>query len=280
MITKVPEYHLSCERSRIVSAFHEIGVVKILNAVDPAALEITVDAAQAVVAGNYLTGLLPDKIKKQSTKPGGVQSFHSACNVWKSNPIFLRCLKESGIARLVAELSNWNGCALNQDTLFAVLPNGGPTAFHRDNDYQDWHNSPAGVVTVWLALSQVKSNSGGLVYVPASHNMPENLGRTEIEFVGSQNPLAHLMLKWSEKKVSALQFVTPTLEPGDVLIHHGLIIHGTGVNKSTEKRITYSAHLMCEQAEFTDTVNPVFSKFRLGRSTTMHEAFFPKLIES
>lgn len=278
--TIIPEYEFPLESSEIAASFHETGVIKIRSAVDSATIENMVSATRRIIAGEYATGLVPDKVKKQTAGSVNENLFHSACNVWKSNPVFLQGLKQAGIGELVAKLSGWTGCSLNQDTIFAVPPKGGPTAFHRDNDYQDWHNSPSGVVTVWMALSQVVCNSGGLVYALKSHNVNKKLGRTEIEFVGSQDPLEHLMLQWSEEKVRSMQFVTPTLEPGDVLIHHGLIIHGTGVNESTASRIAYSAHLMCEQARFTDDVNPVFSKFRLGTSTTMHEAFFPRISQT
>ena len=55
----------------------------------------------------------------------------------------------------------------------------GPTTYHQDNPYQDWHTSN-GVITAIIAL-KVK-NMGGLVFIPKSHIWRSDTNRLSTDF--------------------------------------------------------------------------------------------------
>ena len=164
--------------------------------------------------------------------------------------------------------------------MFNVLPRShGTTSFHQDNAYQNWHTSRGGIVTAWIALSVIDSASGGIEYLLGSHLVNSPLKRLTGNFIGSKDePYAELIKKfgtdWREKFI----LFRPELKPGDVVIHHGALWHGSSPNKSNSSRVSLSIHIMDGKAVFSKKdINPFFNRFKLDHTSQMHSSFFPEL---
>ncbi|MXX88266.1 MAG: phytanoyl-CoA dioxygenase family protein [Boseongicola sp. SB0677_bin_26] len=89
-----------------------------------------------------------------------------------------------------------------------------------------------GLVTAWLALSPATVASGCMDFVRGSHKQP--ILPHEDTFDAN-----NLLSRGQEVKVDiADEDKTPiTLEPGEMSLHHGLTIHGSGPNGSDDRRI-------------------------------------------
>ncbi|MDE0344273.1 MAG: phytanoyl-CoA dioxygenase family protein [Boseongicola sp.] len=89
-----------------------------------------------------------------------------------------------------------------------------------------------GLVTAWVALSPATVESGCMDFVRGSHRQP--ILPHEDTFDAN-----NLLSRGQEVKVDiADEDKTPiTLEPGEMSLHHGLTIHGSGPNGSDDRRI-------------------------------------------
>lgn len=89
-----------------------------------------------------------------------------------------------------------------------------------------------GMVTAWLALSEATPVSGCMDFVRASHKNP--ILPHEDSF--DEN---NLLSRGQEVKVDIDEAdkVPIVLAPGQMSLHHGLTIHGSGPNTSDERRI-------------------------------------------
>ena len=136
-----------------------------------------------------------------------------------------------------------------------------------------------GVVTAWIALSETKSNSGGIEYLLGSHKMNCDIRRLDGEFIVSKNnSYEELDKRFGSNWSTNYKLYRPDLSAGDVVFHHGLLWHGSCPNLSDQTRLSVSLHLMDGGAEFSGIdVNPVFNKFKLDGSNEMNSSFFPVL---
>lgn len=89
-----------------------------------------------------------------------------------------------------------------------------------------------GMVTAWLALSPATPASGCMDFVRASHKNPI----LPHEDTFDEN---NLLSRGQEVKVDIAEAdkTRIVLEPGQMSLHHGLTIHGSGPNTSADRRI-------------------------------------------
>lgn len=104
-----------------------------------------------------------------------------------------------------------------------------PAPLHQDNFL--WAIKNNNGITFWIALDKSNKNNGGLSYVKSSHKL--GLLKHENSFMpGTSQRISKKLAK--KKKFSNI--VTPSLKPGDMLIHHCLTVHGSNANKSLKSR--------------------------------------------
>jgi ectoine hydroxylase-related dioxygenase (phytanoyl-CoA dioxygenase family) len=103
-------------------------------------------------------------------------------------------------------------------------------AFHVDSAYFNIQGNQC--CTMWIPTDPVSVRNGGMVYLRGSHRA----GKTYAANVFlSQAPLPGSVgedLSDLEKNPQNYDLVAFDVEPGDVLVHHHLTIHGTGGNHS------------------------------------------------
>ncbi len=102
---------------------------------------------------------------------------------------------------------------------------------HQDLTY--WGlGETSGMVTAWLSLSPATPQSGCMNFVKASHKQPIQPHRDTFD----QN---NLLSRGQEIAVEVKdEDKTPIeIHPGQISLHHGLTIHGSGPNQSDDRRI-------------------------------------------
>jgi chlorinating enzyme len=103
-------------------------------------------------------------------------------------------------------------------------------SWHQDGTY--WGLHPLNVVTAWVALSESKPENGCMRVIPGTHKTPYLAQR---ETYAQDN-----MLSRGQEiavKVDETQAVDLILRPGEMSLHHVLIVHGSQANNSDFPRI-------------------------------------------
>jgi non-haem Fe2+, alpha-ketoglutarate-dependent halogenase len=118
------------------------------------------------------------------------------------------------------------------------------------------------MITVWLALTPSNLSSGCLQFVPGSHAMQLAHNDTFDE--------ANLLTRGQEVavKVDPGASRAAELSPGQISVHHPLIIHGSGRNQSQQSRVGFGMQFIPASAkplpDFVGTVALVRGSDRFG----------------
>ena len=103
-------------------------------------------------------------------------------------------------------------------------------SWHQDNTYFGY--APCEVLSVWVALSPSRPESGSVRFLPGSHK----LGQLPVHYeTRAENMLSSGQI--AEFDESAFSPVAVSLEPGEASIHHALMVHGSPPNVTKERRL-------------------------------------------
>jgi phytanoyl-CoA dioxygenase PhyH len=120
---------------------------------------------------------------------------------------------------------------LYQNTVWAK--NAGEDSFvswHQDNTY--FGHQPCEVLSVWVALSPSRPESGSMRFLPGS----QRLGQLPVRYETSgANMLSSGQI--AEFDETAYTPVATSLSPGEASIHHAFMVHGSPPNKGPERRL-------------------------------------------
>ncbi|PZD96838.1 phytanoyl-CoA dioxygenase [Paenibacillus sambharensis] len=99
------------------------------------------------------------------------RAFLQTINLWELSKAvypFVMCSRYAGIA---AQLLETTAVRLYLDQAFFKEPGGGPTPWHRDNDYM-LNLAPNRKVTMWMPLTDLTAEIGSLSFLSGSHLLP------------------------------------------------------------------------------------------------------------
>ena len=103
-------------------------------------------------------------------------------------------------------------------------------SWHQDSTY--WGLSEPDIVTAWVAFTPSTPQSGCMRVIPATHTvdqLPHHDTHADNNLLSRGQEVA--------VKVDERQAVDIVLEPGQMSLHHVRLIHGSGVNAATHRRI-------------------------------------------
>ncbi len=129
----------------------------------------------------------------------------------------------------------------------------GFVSFHQDAKYIGLE--PHNWVTVWLAVTDTNENNGCMRMLPGSHK--ENLKFHEEEF----DKYNLLTRGQTIKDVSLDKTIPIVLKAGEISLHHPLIVHGSGLNNSDDRRIGFVI-----QSYIGTNVNQVIGKMYVQKA--------------
>jgi ectoine hydroxylase-related dioxygenase (phytanoyl-CoA dioxygenase family) len=114
---------------------------------------------------------------------------------------------------------------------FVKFPGPAQVAWHQDLPH--WNLVPAEAVTAWLALSDSNEGNGCVRAIPASHRA----GSRASEAVRDPNSLLTAGLEFRVGEDEARCAVPLVLRAGEFSLHHGMLVHGSGENRSAAPRL-------------------------------------------
>lgn len=133
-------------------------------------------------------------------------------------------------------------------------------SWHQDSPY--WGLKPDDTVTAWVALTPSHTGNGCMRVVPGSQ-------RQEVPHTNrpDQN---NMLLQGQEVAVEVRdeEAVNVQLRPGEFSLHHSMIVHGSGPNTGSERRVGLAIRYLKPSAkqlvEATDSATLVRGEDRFG----------------
>jgi hypothetical protein len=121
-------------------------------------------------------------------------------------------------------------------------------SWHQDLTY--WGLSSDQLVTAWIALSPATLESGCMQFWPGSHRggkIAHRDGRSDDNILHRGQTV--------DAEIPEAEIITAELRPGEASLHHGWLMHGSGPNRSTDRRIGLTLQYLAPSVKqlFTDS---------------------------
>lgn len=161
------------------------------------------------------------------------QFFYDAAG-WRLYESVRNVAFDSALPELCAQLLGTQYLNFWEDTTFVKAPNTmQKTVFHQDYAYFQIRGSKCCIV--WIPLDPVTKENGTMQYIRGSHLWNEtyapNLFITQTTMLDAENP----KLPDIENNLEQYDIVTVEANPGDVIIHNVMTVHGSGGNMSKDQ---------------------------------------------
>jgi ectoine hydroxylase-related dioxygenase (phytanoyl-CoA dioxygenase family) len=163
--------------------------------------------------------------------------FYGDFFLWLRSPAFREFAMASPLPALAARLMRSQTAHLFYDQLFVKEPGSVErTPWHQDLPY--WPVTGSQVVSIWVPFDAATPENGVVTYVRGSHVW----GRTyrpqafDAANAGAFAASPYDAIPDIEADPERFDLVSWSLEPGDVLAHYGLTIHGAPGNRSADRR--------------------------------------------
>jgi ectoine hydroxylase-related dioxygenase (phytanoyl-CoA dioxygenase family) len=168
---------------------------------------------------------------------GASGNFRGDLDMWLRNEGFRDFALHGPTGDIAKRMMRSNAVQLFSDQLFVKEPGTStPSPWHHDQTY--WPVLGDQVCSIWVAMDPVSRETSGLEYVRGSHRWGR---RFKVQAFGDRS-LPGLDVPSNEDipdfnaNRHQYQFLSWDLEPGDVLVHHSLTVHGAGGNLSQTRR--------------------------------------------
>jgi ectoine hydroxylase-related dioxygenase (phytanoyl-CoA dioxygenase family) len=209
--------------------YSEDGVICLRGVIDPALC-----AEMLEHSVNFLDHGSTEGYRKQDVQEGGGR-YRVGSMMWRSDPAFRSFALQSELPSIAAQILNTQAVRLFYDQIFLIEPNT-KTSSSWHNDLPFWPLKGEDIISLWVALTAVTPENSPLQYVAGSHRgtpyRPDNPSLTR-----PVDPSLEICPNFSDPaNQGGLRILSWTLEPGDVLVHHPLAVHGAPPNVSKGSR--------------------------------------------
>ena len=214
----------------------------------PDLVERAARGLDAVRDGVYETGEAPDE---RFWNPG--DDPHALCKLEQPqlcNYALREAIASSELGRVAGEITGasrvqvWWVQLLYKPGAPAATERNSKVGWHQDKFYWDAWEEGSGLLTAWLALSDVTPESGPMIFVPGS----QSWGLDEGGNFFSQNQ-GELRAKIKIPAGQSWREVPDILPAGGVSFHHQLVFHGSHDNTSNQPRRSLAIHLCLDDAK-------------------------------
>lgn len=213
-----------------VVAYERDGAVCLRQVFDQEWVERLVKAVDRTMAQ-------PGSRVREATKKGKPGRFHSNTFMWRWDPDMRALALESPMIEVAARLLRADRLAFFYDQLFVKEP-GTQDITHWHQDLPYWPAKGNDILSIWLALTPVTLESSGVQYLAGSHKWNRFFRAvTPDEDPRFTNPALEPCPDYFDpKNREGQRFLSWDLQPGDVICHHPLTIHGAAGNASQAQR--------------------------------------------
>lgn len=183
-----------------------------------------------------------------------VRSEHLGHLYMKDDPFWLRLISDERLLDL-AEIFVGPDIALFASHYISKPPfTGQAVLWHQDAAF--WPLEPMNVVTLWLAIDESTPENGCVRLVPGTHNL-------DIKAMRGVTDTDNVLGAEIAVDVDESQAVDMVLRPGDVEVHHPMIVHGSNANTSPKRRAGLTIRYIPTSTRITGEEQPFPSAFWL-----------------
>ena len=169
------------------------------------------------------------KVPEHLTKDKKVNTIHHLDRVLKKKNILVKFAQNKKLKNIVSDILESEAKVRNIELFLKPKKTGMMSPFHQDNYYWNIINNDK-ALNLWLACTESNSKNGAVCYIKKSHKL--GILNHELSYApGSSQKVPDKIIK----KIN-LKKITPKLKPGDFIIHHSAVIHGSKKNTSNMDR--------------------------------------------
>jgi len=200
---------------------------------EPSEVEVIAEHARRVLNGQYETGIAP------RTNSGGPEvdkhpSYIEASMAHDADDVLAKAIRNPRIAEWAARVSGANRLKIWGASIMQKYP-GGETktivGWHQDQFYLDRIISGPSI-NIWIALSDVYSESGPVRFVPRSHLWGR---KWDTKFFDPDVEKQKSVIDVPEGET--WEEVEAVLPAGWASAHHAEVLHGSSTNSSNKPRL-------------------------------------------
>ena len=190
--------------------------------------------AAAEAAADRGTVLLHDSAEDAGAPSG---EYLTETNTGRWHHGVRRFEHESDLPAVIGGLVGTKTLRFFGDHCFLKEPNSSlQTAFHQDMPYFSWTGDQAGVC--WVPVDTVTKESGAMRYVKGSHRWEQFAPRLLYSNEAVDDAAADYspILPSDEEIYEQHEVLSWDCEPGDIIVHHPNMVHGSGGNTTAGQR--------------------------------------------
>ena len=213
--------------------------------------------------------------RENVTKNENGRFFEDYCN-WHRIPEFIKFVKESPAAQIVAEATNSNSIQVFHDHIFVKDPDTNkPTPWHQDMPYYCVDGEDTG--SYWIPLDEV-SKENTLKIILGSHKWPKLVQPTKWSNDKPWYNNETEFMDMPDIKSIKNEIMEPDLKLGDAILFNFKTVHGTSGNNTKNKRRAFSMRFIGDDVRYIDRggeTSPPFSGINLKVGDTLRKDWFP-----
>ncbi len=216
----------------------------------------------------------PHARENVSKKENG-RFFEDYCN-WHRIPEFIKFVKESPAAQIVAEATDSNSIQVFHDHIFVKDPDTNkPTPWHQDMPYYCVDGEDTG--SYWIPLDEVNKENT-LKVILGSHKWPKLVQPTKwFNDKPWYNNETEFMDMPDIKSIKN-EIMEADLKLGDAILFNFKTVHGTSGNNTKNKRRAFSMRFIGDDVRYIDRggeTSPPFTGINLKAGDTLRTDWFP-----
>ena len=213
--------------------------------------------------------------RENVTKNENGRFFEDYCN-WHRIPEFIKFVKESPAAQIVAEATNSNSIQVFHDHIFVKDPDTNkPTPWHQDMPYYCVDGEDTG--SYWIPLDEV-SKENTLKIILGSHKWSKLVQPTKWSNNKPWYNNETEFMDMPDIKSIKNEIMEPDLNLGDAILFNFKTVHGTSGNNTKNKRRAFSMRFIGDDVRYIDRggeTSPPFSGINLKVGDTLRKDWFP-----
>lgn len=184
------------------------------------------------------------RVREPHLEPGKGR-FYSSVYQSDHDPRLARLRDASPLPAVAARLMDADRVRFFYDQLFIKAPGTpAPTPWH--NDLPFWPFGGNDLISLWIALTPVSKETSGVQYVAGSHHWKKMFRAVTPDYDPRFMNEAHeICPDYGDGSHDEVRLLSWDMQPGDVLCHHPLTVHGAAGNSSaTQWRVGLSVRYL------------------------------------